>query len=71
MALTRRRTEAFQVLDSPALIHSEAFTKYTSLTPASLNRFAIVCWILLPILLEELLLLVRQVFALEGKDGQR
>ena len=29
----------------PGLIHSEAFTKYTSLTPASLNRFAIVCWI--------------------------
>ena len=28
-----------------ALIHSEAFTKYTPLTPASLNRFAIVCWI--------------------------
>ena len=67
MALTRRRTEAFQVLDSPGPHPFRSIHEIHVFDTGLLESFRDRLLDLLPILLEELSLLVRQVFALEGK----
>ena len=67
MALTRRRTEAFQVLDSPGPHPFRSIHEIHVFDAGLLESFRDRLLDLLPILLEELSLLVRQVFALEGK----